>query len=201
MRCLHALNLLIGVLLGAALLGCQSAAPGSTSLRIAPGAYATTFAAFKDELRAFGFELDRIDARAGVITTRPHFSAGLATPWIGDESTIRQEFEGFLNRQRRTIRVVFTPTDTEPGSTPIDARVDTRTLDVELRAQVEAIVERIHRIGLRPSTASIRLSSVTERVDHDGANEPPWTTTVIDEDELLAARIIGGVTRRMRASR
>lgn len=197
MRCIRALNMMIAAIFGVALCGCQSASPGSTSLRIAPGAYAATFAAVKDELRAFGFELDRIDARAGVITTRPHFSAGLATPWIGDESTLTQEFEGFFNRQRRTIRVVFTPTDAESDSSPINTPIDTRALDVELRAQVEVRVERVHRLGLRPSTASIRLSSVTERVDHDGANEPPWTTTVIGEDELLAARIVGGVTDRV----
>jgi len=184
------------------LTGCQAPAPASTSLRIAPGAYSATFEAVKDELRASGFELDRIDARAGVITTRPHFSAGLATPWIGDESTLGQELDDFLNRQRRTVRVVFTPADADsdsiPDAEPVVNPVDTRTLDVDIRAQVEVRLERIHRLGLRPSSASVRLSSVTERVDQDGAEDPPWTTEVVDNDALLAARIVRGVTRRMR---
>jgi hypothetical protein len=167
-------------------------------MRIAPGAYAATFQAVKDELRAAGFELDRIDARAGVITTRPHVSAGLGTPWIGDETTIGQEFEGLLNRQRRTVRVVFTPSQGEPETRDAAAPFDARRPGVELRAQVEVRVERVHRLGLRPSSASVRLSSVMDRGDRDGADEEPWTTTVIGDDDLLAARLVRGVAGRVR---
>lgn len=192
------IGLLLAALLGSALTGCQSATPGSTSVLIAPGAYAATFQAVKDELRASGFELDRIDARAGIITTRPHVSAGLATPWIGVESTIGQEFEGLLNRQRRTVRVVFAPSESTPETSESASPFDARRLDVELRAQVEVRVERVHRLGLRPSPASVRLSSVMDRGDRGGADEEPWTTTVIGDDDMLAARFVRGVAARVR---
>jgi len=199
MRCRALFILMIAPLLGATLGGCQASAPGSTSLRIAPGAYTATFQAFKDELRADGFELDRIDARAGVITTRPHFSAGLATPWIGDESTIEQEFEGLLNRQQRRVVVKFTPIGNGAESEAEDLAIDLRdsvARDRDIRAQVVVHVERIHRVGLRPSSASVRLSSVARHgQDHD-PDEPLWTTTVVEQDDLLAARIIRGVTDR-----
>lgn len=194
MRTRAVLSLLIAVFFGASLGGCQASAPKATSMRISPGAYAATFQAVKDELRASGFELDRIDARAGIITTRPHFSAGLATPWVRDESTFGQEVDGFLNRHRRTVIVRFAPSDGESSSDP---PVDRRLLDVEIRASVEVRVERIHRLGLRPSSSSIRLSSVAEHGEYADASEPLWTTTTVNDDELLAARIVGGVTHRV----
>lgn len=191
LRILFTLSMLA---LGGMTTGCASApAPTKhTTMRIEPGSYAATFDAVKDELRAFGFELDRIDARAGVITTRPHFSAGLATPWVGDESTIEQEFEGLLNRQRRTVRVDFAPA--EPGE---NAPADVRSLTVPIRARVDVTIERMHRTGLQASAKSVRLSSVMIRVDEDGAEPLPWTLTKVGEDDLLAARIVEGVTTRV----
>ncbi|MCB9838303.1 MAG: hypothetical protein H6813_03110 [Phycisphaeraceae bacterium] len=173
--------------------GCESSRVGATSVRIEPGSYDVAFRAVKDELRAQGFELDRIDARAGIITTLPHTSAGLATPWIGDESTIEQEFEGLLNRQQRMVRVVFTPIDDATGgeSGAPDAN------DRAWRARVEATVERIHRVGFRPSPASVRLSSVAGYgLQDNGDDDAAWTTTPIGRDERYEARIVERLIHR-----
>ncbi len=187
------MTLLSGMVFAIALAGCQSAPTGATSLRIAPGSYSATFQAVKDELRESGFELERIDARSGVITTRPRASAGLATPWVTDESTIEQEFEGLLNRQQRTVTVRFAPTVRDNPTPTAD---DLRDADTELRAQVSVAVERIHRVGLRPSTASVRLSSVTQGWSDETGEESPWTKTVVSDDDQLAARIIRGIVDR-----
>jgi len=185
---------LLGTLaLGSLATGCASAPATATTMRIEPGAYPAAFEAVKDELRAYGFELDRIDARAGVITTSPHFSAGLATPWVTDESTIGQEFEGLLNRQRRTVRVDFAPA--EPGEESQAA--DVRTLSIPIRARVAVTIERMHRSGLQPSASSVRLSSVMIREDGEGGEPLPWTLTRIGDDDLLASRIVESVTNRV----
>ncbi len=183
---------LVLLALGGLTTGCATAPSKHTTMRIEPGSYAATFDAVKDVLRSFGFELDRIDARAGVITTRPHFSAGLATPWVSDESTFEQEFEGLLNRQRRTVRVDFAPVESE-GSEPADVR----TLAVPIRARVAVTLERMHRSGLQASANSVRLSSVMVRIDEDGAEPLPWTLTKVGEDDLLASRIVERVTNRV----
>jgi len=162
-------------------------------MRIAPGSYGATFQAVKDELRAAGFTLERIDARAGVITTEPKFTAGLATPWVGDESSFEQEIEGLLNRQRRIVTVRFAPA--EPG----EPAKDLREADATLRAQVEVEVQRVHRVGLRLSPVSVRLSGISEPYDDAGGEQEPWTTTIVGLDERLAARIVDRIVARARA--
>ncbi len=62
--------------------GC--ATKGPASFDVAVEAYPAVFQAAKEQLRRAGFTLDRVDARAGVITTRAKPSSGFFTPWIGD---------------------------------------------------------------------------------------------------------------------
>ena len=160
-----------GALVALMTVGCQSPPTGPTSLRIAPGSYSATFQAVKDELRSSGFELDRIDARAGVITTRPRASAGLATPWITDESTIEQEFEGALNRQQRTVTVRFAPTaqddtsdafasdlrDAEAEEAPMpQSEVRKAQREADRKAEVDRVLEEIAREGMGSLTKKER---------------------------------------------
>ena len=89
-------------------LGGCAAERTDVTFEVSAGGYARAFDAAKEVLREAGFELDRVDARAGVITTRSKGSAGIATPWVGDESTIEQEFDDLIHQQRRTAVVCST---------------------------------------------------------------------------------------------
>lgn len=114
-------------LLACVLGGC--AGPAGDSFVLSEADYPGTFDAARRELVARGFVLERVDADAGVISTRPKPSAGLATPWDREQSSAAQEFDDLLHRQRRTVRVTFEPVRGErvPGvpesgaSAPVDA--------------------------------------------------------------------------------
>ena len=60
-------------------------------MRVEPGQYAVAFDTARDVLRDNLFTLDRVDGRAGVITTQAKRSAGLASPWDGEQSTAEQD--------------------------------------------------------------------------------------------------------------
>ncbi len=57
------------------------------------------------------FELDRVDATAGVIATRPHFSMGIFEPWDTTQSSFADEWEDTVNMQARAVRVTFAPAE------------------------------------------------------------------------------------------
>jgi len=72
---------ILGLALGivGALSGC--AAPDlPTDLEVAAGDYPAAFEAAKAALRDYRFDLERVDARAGVISTAKKETAGLLTP-------------------------------------------------------------------------------------------------------------------------
>ncbi|HRJ50427.1 MAG TPA: hypothetical protein PKU91_07830, partial [Phycisphaerales bacterium] len=99
--------------LAAALTGC--ARSGSPTVQIPAGSYSQAFEATRASLRDFDFSLDRVDAASGVITTATKASSGLATPWDPEQSGLDQEWEDFINRQRRFVRVTFVPADQPVG--------------------------------------------------------------------------------------
>lgn len=90
------------------LVGC-AAAPQATSLDVPPGQYSQAFEAAKQTLRDARFDLARLDAQVGVITTLPRVSSGFATPWIAHGGSFGADTEGLAHYQRRTVRVTFTP--------------------------------------------------------------------------------------------
>jgi len=157
----------LGVLsCSAGLVGCASSQePTRTEIRVAPGEYAEAFESAKRVLRRQRFALERVDAAAGVITTKPKRTAGLATPWDLEQSTLRQEWGDFINDQQRRVRVVFAPagelTDDRPRpqAAPGEAAPDLRTLDQPIVGRVEVVVERRYRPGWRIPPVSARRAS------------------------------------------
>lgn len=149
----------------------QAAAPEVRS------AYEATFDAARDVLREEGFELQRIDALAGVITTRPRESSGLATPWINDGPGALTGVEGMLHHQRRQALVTI-------------GRGDEASLDVRV------VVERIERPGRRIDSASLRSSS--RYVDEEWARRglQPATAAPIARDPEHEARLVSLIERR-----
>ncbi len=145
------------------LVGCAASDPAPPTFLVSAGHYADAFDATRDTLRTMQFELDRVDARAGVITTRPKHSAGIATPWDREQSTLSQEWEDFTNEQYRSVRILFEPTAgraagsrQSDGSSPAS---DLRTFSGDLTGTVIIVIERKSRPNWRIDTTSIRLSS------------------------------------------
>lgn len=91
---------------------------GQQATPLTAGQYSTTFDAARRVLRDRGFILERVDARAGVITTQPKTTAGLATPWDREQQSLAQEAEDFLERQQRVVRITFQPEAADNSGTP-----------------------------------------------------------------------------------
>lgn len=183
-RCFAALAL------AAALLPSCAAPKRSTTFETAAGEYPRAFEAAKDELRAAGFELERVDARAGVITTRPSASAGLFTPWVSDEQTIGAEWDGAANAERRVVTVRFFPGALQDGSG------DLRDAEASLQGEVEVEVRRLYRPGRTPESASVRLTTQFRDPAWQAAGLQPDVTPKYGEDPDLAAALAGRIARR-----
>lgn len=143
--------------------GCAASDPAPPTFLVSAGHYAKAFDTARDTLRTMQFELDRVDARAGVITTRPKHSAGIATPWDLEQSTLAQEWEDFTNEQYRSVRILFEPTTGRAArsqqSDGSAAASDLRTFSGDLTGTIIIVIERKNRPNWRIDTTTIRLSS------------------------------------------
>lgn len=177
-----ALALLLSLLAGCA------GASGDARFDVPAGSYSRAFDATRSVLRDYRFPIERVDARAGVITTRPKATAGLATPWDAEQSTPGQEIEDLLNDQRRRVRVVFQPAD--PGASTLSD-------DAPLIAHVEVGVYRVQNPGLRLPPGAISQGSLSV----DPALRQRWVTygmeTPVARDSRLAGRIARDIERRL----
>jgi hypothetical protein len=139
------------VLLG----GCAAEPSAPAEILVMPGGYAEAFEAAKGAVLEGGFELDRVDARGGVISSRPKGTGGLATPWDTEQTTLEQELEDLANQQMRVVRITFWPEGEDVQMSP---EGDLRDEDRALRARVEVSVQRVHRPGWRIETTSVQQS-------------------------------------------
>lgn len=173
-----------------ALLGVASCAsrPAATELRVTAAEYPRAFQAAKDVLRDASFELDRVDASAGIITTAPRPWAGFMTPWVPHATGGRSALEGFAQNERRVARVRFEPSD----------QANAESSDRIARVDVE--VEHVERPGRRVSVASARLTSqwTDPRLLNQGLQPSYAYPAAADPD--LAARLLREVSERMSAS-
>lgn len=189
------------------LAACSTPKPASTT--IAPGSYVTTFEAARQALRDYRFELDRIDAHAGVITTRPKSTSGLATPWDSEQQTIGAEWEDLLNQQQRRVRIAFVPASrpkpatspatpsagpaaTESQPTADQLPPDLLSYEGPLVVSVSAMIQRIERPGWRPDVRSISQTTFTV----DPARDPKYNAYSHDlrADPDLAGALLNRIT-------
>lgn len=180
---------LLACLLLALLTGCASS--GNPSLSLAPAQYPAAFEAAKDVLAAYRFDLDRVDAGEGVITTKPKATAGLVTPWDTEQSTLDDEVDDLFNQQQRRVRITFEPAQEGP------AAPDLRTYVGPVAARVEVVVERTRRPGWRLETTSIRYSTFTQDPALVDRGMWPQYTVPIAQDPELAARLADGIRNRL----
>lgn len=146
--------------------------------------YDRAFDAARRTLRDMGFTLARVDAREGVLLTRPRWSGGIATPWIEGETTFSDEVDSALNTTRRVIRVRLDRPTTEGGAVTV---------------LVDAVVERVYTPGRQVQTASIRLSGYYEDIDPATGKPRPQTVGVSREDPGLASEVANRIREALAA--
>lgn len=168
--------------------GCSASGPSVVD--VPAGGYVRAFDAARRTLTDARFELDRVDARAGVITTQPKPSAGLLTFWDTTPTTMGQRVEDTVNAQRRTVRVVF-----EPVAGMVDA--DLRETQPAVRARVEVAVERLHRPGWDLDATSVRNSGFSSALSTRSRNLEPSVEVPFTRDEELAKRLAREIDRRL----
>ncbi len=158
---------------GGSLGGCQ--ASGEARFEIAPGDYERAFDASRQTLREYQFQLERVDAADGVITTAPRASAGIATPWHMEQSSLAQEFDDLLNQHERAVRIEFAPVPADPS--------------VASSGVVRATIFRLQSPGLRP--ASRAIGSTTTTTDPALIERGVWAGQLVPagEDPKLAVRL------------
>lgn len=141
------------------------------------------------------FTLARVDARAGVITTELKHSAGIATPWDGEQTTLSQEWEDFTNAQYRSVRILFEPTDRIASQRSLDATStpDLRTYSGEITGTVIIVIERKSRPNWRISTTGIRLSSFAR--DPEGGGRV--VVVPIARDHRLEAKLTKQIATKL----
>lgn len=171
---------LIPLLAACLLLGaCASVPPGARADHaMDPGDYPGLFDAARETLAEHRFTLDRVDAARGVITTAPKRTAGLASPWDREQTTLSQRVEDLAHQHERIARVTF-----EPADNP--TRVD-----------VEVVVQRVRRPHWRVESDAIRLSTHARDPIALRAGQGAEQREPIAEDRDLAARIMHRILER-----
>lgn len=178
--------------------GC--AARGPSELAIAPGDYPAAFEAAAEVIRDARFDIDRVDARAGVISSTPRVSTGIALPWDMAGSTPERQFEDLLNRHARRIRITFEPA--EEARQPEGAAPDLLAAEpMPLVMRVRVLVEREQRPGWRLDSTAISLSRRASDPALARRGMEPGYTVVVREDPDLSARLTERIAERIERSR
>ncbi len=173
--------------------GCETAP--SSPLSVSAEQYPTAFQAARDVLRDADFILDRTDSQAGVLTTAIKATAGAASPWDQEQSTVGQEAEDLFNRQSRSVRVTFVPRGAGSGADPAGL-ADVRAAAGPMDVQVVATLYRRQRPGWRPDSTGVSLHRHWQDASAPGRGEQ---VVAIDEDRALADRLREQIRQRLAA--
>lgn len=182
------LRSIAALLLPLTLAACASS-KGPSSIAIDPASGDAAFFAAKDVLRDFGFQLERVDSTAGIITTAPKVSHGLATPWDATQSTAGQELSEYLNNERRRVRITFRSDDNSTQPSTQRSNLD-----------VEVTLYRMQDPGLRPAPRAIVTTSRT--TDPIAAPQgTAWQYEVpVSRDPALESRIAAAITTKLKTT-
>ncbi len=177
-------SILAALILPATLLGCAAPKPTQShhaSLTIDASDYDRAIDAARQVLIDNRFEIDRVDARRGIITTAPKQTAGLATPWDQEQSSLDQEWADLVHHHERVVRVSFTrPSAGEP-----------------IEATVLASIIRIRRPNWRLETESIRHSTHAITIEANNTRAPATMREPIGEDAALSEKIASQIEAKL----
>lgn len=183
--------------------GCASRDPGPVTFSVASGRYADAIDAATRVLGDRGYAVERIDARNGVVTSRPKPTTGLLTPFDDDQSGTGDEWQDFVNVQRRTVRIVFEapgPVE-EPGpsapAAPVEPPPSIAASEGPWVGRVEVVVERRHRPNRRIEPESIRRSTRFGDPELASRGMTPEYFVAIRQDPALAGRLARAIEDRL----
>lgn len=151
------------------------------------GRYDAAFDAARQVLRDQGFVLERVDAAAGVITTREKTTAGIATPWDREQSSVEQEVADLLQRQQRVVRITFDRTAAGLAAERVAMSVDVTVL-------------RVHQPGFKIEPEAIRQSSFFFDPALGSRGLQPNYAVAVEQDVALADRITCSIRQRIALS-
>ncbi len=178
----------VAALITASLIGCSSPR-GGVSFTVPADRYGQTIDAARETFLDARFVIDRVDARAGVVETQPKHTAGLATPWDAEQTTLKQEWSDLLNQHERVARLIVEP---------VDAPTDNLTAAAgELRATVEVIVYRVRRSGWRVETETISRSTHSRDMVGPLRGQPNTFAQPIARDVELAGTLAQRIRQRL----
>lgn len=176
-----------GLLIVATLGGCAGRVEARSA--VSGSEYREVFQAAREVLRSERFELDRVDAGAGVLTTQP-------------SSALVRGVEDVADRLQRVVRIEFTPASgAGSASTPtigsmlVDPSAAVPTFR-DSTITIRVIVERVHYPGWRPSPVSVRMGG--RHVDPVLVERDlqPTYVTAVREDEAYAAELAAKIARQ-----
>lgn len=153
--------------------------------------YSRAFDAARDTLVARRFELDRIDARAGIITTRAKPTAGAFTPWDREQSSMFSSLEDTVHQHQRRVTVTFVPVD--GGERPKGVAPDLISYTGPVRANVSVLIERVERPGFRAEVRSPRYSTQSVNEQREKLSEYPSFGAPLAPDDDFASRIAADI--------
>ena len=173
--------------------GCASNGPLTVDI---PGgadntAYSKAFDAARNTLVARRFELDRIDARAGIITTRAKPTAGAFTPWDREQSSLFSSLEDTVHQHQRRVTVTFVPVD--GGERPKGVAPDLISYTGPVQANVSVLIERVERPGFRAEVRSPRYSTQSVNEQREKLSEYPSFGAPLAPDDDFASRIAADI--------
>jgi len=180
--------------------GCASSGPLTVDIPAASeGAdpattpYARAFDAARDTLVARRFDLERIDARAGIITTRAKGTAGTFTPWDREQSSAGSQLEDTLHQHQRRVTITFAPARGEGEARPSGEIRDLIAYSGPVRASVNVLIERVERPGFRAEVRSPRYSTTTIDEQREELGEYPSFGAPLSPDDDFAARLAADI--------
>lgn len=159
--------------------GCASSIEPTVSLEASQ--YVPAFQAAREVLRAERYEIDRVDARAGVMSTQPN-------------PTVLRGLDDFADRLRRVVRVEFVPAT---GHSLDPTRQDLTETGVPVIMHVRVTVQRVYYPGWRPSTCSVRLGGRHLDDDLVARDMQPTYEVGVREDEPLAGELAAKIMAKL----
>ncbi len=154
-------------------------------MALEPGAYARVFQAARDEVRARGWEWERVDLEQGVISSAV---AGAGARGIDD----------LANRHNRQVRVTFAPaspeTDPDRGGAMSAMRASELGRPMMMRVSVTVFREQVP--GWQPQSNSARLSGRWTDPELQKRELQPSYSVAERQDQATASELIAGVLRR-----
>lgn len=179
--------------------GCAAPGPAQNQLEVSAPDYPAAFQAAQAVLRDGDFILERVDAQAGILATAIKPTAGAATPWDREQTSVQNEVEDLFNRQARSVRVSFTVPNAAPDA---PGHSDLRTATTPLSMRVVATLYRRQRPGWRPEPTGVSLHRRWQDTQSPTAptrpgDEPPEQIVAFDEDRALAALLVEKIRTRL----